>query len=69
MTIGGHRPPKLGGDVTFKHMRAILAGHLEYEQKVHVAIEDGGDRMLASRRALISVLRCQGRDRSLQAGA
>ena len=33
MTIGGDRPPRLGGDVfTFEGMREFLAACLEYEQ-------------------------------------
>ena len=48
VTIGGDRPPRLGGDVvTFEDMRQFLVAYLEYEQQMHVANEDGGDRVLA----------------------
>ena len=54
MTIGGDRPPRLGGDVvTFEDMRDFLVANLEYEQKMHVANEDGGDRVLPRRRELV----------------
>ena len=54
MTIAGHRPPRFGGDVvTFEDMRELLAAYLENEQQMRVAIEDGGDRVLASRRELV----------------
>ena len=48
VTIVGDRPPGLGGDVaTFEGMREFLVAHLEYEQQMHVANEDGGDSVLA----------------------
>ena len=48
VTIGGDRPPRLGGDVvTFEDVREFLVANLEYE--MHVANEDGGDRVLARR--------------------
>ena len=54
MTVGGDRPPRLGGDVvTFKDVREFLVAYLEYEQLMHVANEDGGDRVLARRRELV----------------
>ena len=54
VTIGGDRPPRLGGDVvTFDDMREFLVAYLEYEQQMHVANEDGGDRVLARRRELV----------------
>ena len=34
-------------------MRGFLVAHLEYEQQMHVANEDGGDRALARRRELV----------------
>ena len=37
VTIGGDRPPRLGGDVTFEDMREFLVSYLEYEQQIHVA--------------------------------
>ena len=48
------RPPRLGGDVvTFEDVREFLVAYLEYEQQIHVANEDGGDRVLARRRRLV----------------
>ena len=50
----GDRPPRLGRDVvTFEDMREFLVAYLEYEQQMHVANEDGGDRVLARRRDLV----------------
>ena len=38
VTIGGDRPPRLGGDVvTFEDMHEFLVAYLEYEQQMHVA--------------------------------
>ena len=34
-------------------MREFLAAYLEYEQQMHVANEDGGDRVLARRGELV----------------
>ena len=54
VTIAGDRPPRLGGDaVTFEDMREFLVAYLEYEQQMHIANEDGGDRVLARRRELV----------------
>ena len=54
MTIGGDRPPRLGGDaVTFEDMREFLVAYSEYEQQMHIANQDGGDRVLARRRELV----------------
>ena len=53
VTIGGDRPPRLGGDVTFEDMREFLVACLEYEKQMHVANEDGGDRVLARRQELV----------------
>ena len=54
VTIGGDRPPRLGEDVvTFEDMRESLVAYLEYEQQMHVANEDGGDRALARSRELV----------------
>ena len=53
VTIGGDRPPRLCGDVTFEDMREIFVAYLEYEQQMHVADEDGGDRVLARRQELV----------------
>ena len=53
VTIAGDRPPRLGGDVTFEAMREFLVASLEYEQQMHVANEDGGDRVLARRGELV----------------
>ena len=37
MTIGGNRPPRLGGDlVTFEDMREFLVACSEYEQQMHI---------------------------------
>ena len=53
VTVAGDRPPRLGGDVvTFEAMRDFLDDYLEYEQQMHVANEDGGDRVLTRRREL-----------------
>ena len=43
----------MGGDVTIDDVREFLVAYLEYEQQMHVANEDGGDRMLARRRELV----------------
>ena len=53
MATAGDRPPRFGGDVTFDDMREILVAYLEYEQQIHVANEDAGDRVLARRRELV----------------
>ena len=54
VTIGGDRPPRLGGDVvTFEDMREFLVAYLEYEQQMNVANQDGGNRVLARRRELL----------------
>ena len=38
LTIGGDRPPRLGGDVvTFNNIREFLAAFSEYEHWMHVA--------------------------------
>ena len=52
VTIAGDRPPWLG-DVTFEDMREVLVACSVYEQQMHVANEDGGDRVLARRRELV----------------
>ena len=44
----------MGGDiVTFEDMREFPVAYLEYEQQMHVANEDGGDRVFARRRELV----------------
>ena len=44
----------MGGDVvTFEDRREFLAAYLEHEQQMHIANEDGGDRVLARRRELV----------------
>ena len=54
VTIAGGKPPRLGEDaVTFEEIRDFLVAYLEYEQQMHVANEDGGDRVLARRRDLV----------------
>ena len=54
MTFGGDRPPRLGGEVvTFQHLREFVVDYLEYEQQMHVASEDGGDKVLARRREMV----------------
>ena len=54
VTVGVDRPPRLGGDVvTVEVMREFLVAYLEYEQQMHVANEDGGDRALARSRELV----------------
>ena len=50
VTIGGDRPPRLGGDVvTFEDMCEFLVAYWEHEHPMHVTNEDGGDRVLAKR--------------------
>ena len=54
MTIGGDRPPGLGGDiVTFGDIQEFLVAYSEYEQQMHITHQYGGDRVLASRRELV----------------
>ena len=54
VTIGGDRPPRLGGDVvTFDDTRECFIDYSEYEQQIRVADEGGGDRVLAKRRDLV----------------
>ena len=54
VTIGGDKSPRLGGAVvTFEDMHEFLVAYLEYEQQMHVANEDGGDRVLGRRRELV----------------
>ena len=54
VTIEGDRPPRLDGDVvTFEDMREFLVACLKYEQQMHVANEDGRDRVIARRRELV----------------
>ena len=51
MTIGGDRPPRLGGDVfTLEDLRGFLVAYSEYEQQIHITNQDGGDRVLERRR-------------------
>ena len=54
VTIGGNRPPRLGGDAaTFEDMREFLDAYSEYEQQMHITNQDGGHRVLARRRELV----------------
>ena len=53
MTIGGDRPPRLGGDVTFEDMREFLVAYSEYEPQMRITNQDGGDQVLARRRELV----------------
>ena len=54
MTLGGDRPPRMGGDVvTFENIREFLAAFSEYEQQMHITNQDGGDRVLAMKRELV----------------
>ena len=54
VTIGGDRPPRLGGDaVNVETMREFLVAYSEYEQQIHITNQDGGDPVLARRRELI----------------
>ena len=53
MTIAGDKPPRLGGDAVTDDMREFLVAYLEYQQQMHVANEDGGDRVFARRRELV----------------
>ena len=54
VTIGGDRPPGLGGDVvTFEDVREFLVAYSDYEQQMHITNQDGGDRVLARRRELV----------------
>ena len=44
----------MGGDVvTFEDMREFLIAYVQYAQQMHVANEDGGDRVLVRRRELV----------------
>ena len=50
VTIGGDRPPRLGGDVnTFEDMREFLVAYSEYEQQMRITNQDREDRLLAKR--------------------
>ena len=54
VTIGGDRPPRLGGDAaTFEDMRKFFVAYSEYEQQMRITNQDGGDRVLARRRELV----------------
>ena len=54
VTIGGDRPPRLGGDVvTFEDMREFLVTYSDHEQQMHITNQDGGKRVPARRRQLI----------------
>ena len=54
VTIGGDRPPRVGGDVvTLKDMREFLVAYSKYEWQMHITSQDGGDRVLARRRELV----------------
>ena len=54
MTIGGDRPPRLGGDVvTFEDMHEFLGAYSEYEQQMHTTNQDRGDRVLVTRPGLV----------------
>ena len=54
VTIGGDRPPTLGGYVvTFEDMGEFLVAYSEYEQQMRITNQDGGDRILARRRELV----------------
>ena len=56
VTIGGDRPPRLGGDVvTFIDMREFLVSYSQYEQQMHTTNHDGGDRVLARRQDLVDL--------------
>ena len=52
-TTRGDRPPRLGDVVASEDMREFLVAYLEYEQQMHVANEDGRDRVLARSRELV----------------
>ena len=52
MAIGGHRPPRLGGNIVGIEVLRDVA-YSEYKQQTHIANQDGGDRVLARRRALV----------------
>ena len=54
VTIGGDRPPRLGGDVvTFEDMREFLIAYSEYEKQMRITNQDGGNRVLSRRRELV----------------
>ena len=54
VTIGGYRPPEMGGDiVTVGDMCEFLVAHSECEKHSHITNQDGGDRVLARRQKLI----------------
>ena len=39
--------------VTFEKLIEFLVAYLQHEQKMHITIQDGGDRVLARRRELV----------------
>ena len=54
VTIGGDRPPRLGGDAaTFQDKREFLVAYSGYEQHTHITNQDGGDRVLSRGRELV----------------
>ena len=56
VTIGGDRPPRLGGEsdiVAFEDMREFIVAYSKYEQQMHITNQVGGDRVLARRRDLV----------------
>ena len=54
VTIGGDRPPRLGGDVvSFEDMREFPVSYSEYEQQMLITNQYGRDRVLARRRELV----------------
>ena len=54
VTIGGNRPPRLGGHVvSFGDVREFFVAYSEYEQQMHITNQDGRDRALARRRELV----------------
>ena len=54
VTLGGDRPPRLGGDVaTFEGMREFLVAYSEYEHQMHITNQDERHRVLARRRELV----------------
>ena len=54
MTIGGDRPPRLGGHVvTFEDMHEFLVAYSEYVQQMRITNQNIGNRVLARRRELV----------------
>ena len=52
--MGRAKPPRLVGDVVaFEDMREFLVAYSEYENKMRITKQCGGDRVLARKRELV----------------